>query len=172
MARKPTKARKRPIDPSDYGPEERGAHDRIIREETMTAGIRRGRVVTQLMLDRYRQRNEITGRQYEAGIKLWQDWYAAGRDMRVSGTYQPPTSKSEATMSDGQALAHVAFTKAIRALGLRYSPVVVHVVCVNGSLADWSHGRMHVKRAMERLSLGLDMLGDFYRMPINQKEKS
>ena len=75
------KKKKRIVQPSDLGPAERLEHDEIILEETMKAGIVRARVTTQTVLDRYRQRNQISAEQFDAGERFRVAWFIGCRQL-------------------------------------------------------------------------------------------
>ena len=74
---------KKPIHtPSDFGPRERVQHTEGIAYENVDKRLgspKRMRVTVQTPLDRYYSREQITRRQFEAGMKLYALWRRAGQ---------------------------------------------------------------------------------------------
>lgn len=142
---------------SDFGPAERALHDYVVLEETVQAGIKRARVDAALLLDRYRKRNLIEERQYEAGIRLRSTWIDAGRLPHVTCQYNELiASGSVAGFYVGREDARKAYIAAMRAVG----PIASNEI-VSACLLDLPMGGAV---RLEILRRGLTVLADHYRM--------
>ena len=144
-------------------PAERGQHDGIVVEETMQAGVYRARVTTQTPLDRYLTRDQITKRQYDAGQRLYADWYRAGSSPHLIGTYGPPTG-GEPALTDAQAYARRRVNEAMRRVGIRLSPILVSVVLLGEAARETGAQMGEPKAGIVVLKLALDSLADHYGM--------
>lgn len=162
--RKKQAARRPRQELGDLGPPERAQHDQVRTEETMTAGVRCGRVMTQTMRDRYWRRGLITERQHVAAERLWSDWYASGRAPTIVASYTERMDRGDGA-DDGRLLASDRCRQAIQAVGIYLSPILVHVVCTDGAIEAWSVNRMKQVEAMALLRVALSTLADHYRMP-------
>ena len=88
-AAKRRRDRKIPLGPADQGPPERYQHGDVIRSEPgADAGVFHRRVTTQSALDRYLNRSQISQRQFDAGVKLYRLWRAAGGAQRITMSYE------------------------------------------------------------------------------------
>ncbi len=88
-AAKRRRDRKIPLGPADQGPPERYQHGDVIRNEPgADAGVFHRRVTTQSALDRYLNRSQISQRQFDAGVKLYRLWRAAGGAQRITMFYE------------------------------------------------------------------------------------
>ena len=160
--------RQQPSAPTDFGPEERWQHDEYREEyvENKAGSPKRRRVTTQTPLDRYFNRDQISQRAYEAGMKFYALHRRGVGTQRVTGKYSPAVGKSNAEMSDGQAHAFTEFAKAQREIGRQLNSCAYDVCIVGISAADWAkaHGG-DPKGGILVLRLALDALGDHFGMP-------
>ena len=174
---------------------EREAHDEVLVEDRTVLDERGGgmirargpRVVTQTPLDRYLRRGSIGDRQHKAGEKLRSDWYVSGLEPHVvanllgSGGGECGYGMAK---GEGQAIAREEWRRAVKATGIRLSPILIAVCCEDRTAAEWllSTGfrgraepgptgnvetaekadyRVHLE-AMVTLKLALDVLADHY----------
>ncbi|MEM7446405.1 MAG: DUF6456 domain-containing protein [Pseudomonadota bacterium] len=151
---------------ADHGPAERYQHgDVIVSSPTETAGISAKRVMTQRTLDRYAQREEIDARQYSAGDALYRLWYAAGRSPKLTLNLLS-VGGSDENAEDRKAGAWADLNQALRAVGQRLSPILVHVCLTDGTASAWAKQNGHDPRGgLTVLRLALDALGDYLRLP-------
>jgi len=154
----------------DSGPAERWQHDASTRADVLVGGeLRRvTRVTTQTPLDRYRLRGEIDDRQWRAGERLRCDFTLAGAQQRITAAYAEAGSRSELTWNERQLAARARYAAAMTAVGKILSPILVHVVCLDGKGSDWAAGRgLQGRRAeiagMTALHLALDALDGHYQ---------
>ena len=142
MARKKTQQkRSMKLDVGIMPTPERHQHDALELEETAQAGRHRVRVSTQSTLDRYRARNQIMDRQYQAGEQFAAHWHGAGKGQRTVGSYAERTQGGEE--SDNPHVAHNAreIAKALETLdrvGEEFSGVTIHVCGLGDSAGDWA----------------------------------
>lgn len=117
--------------------------DRIILDEKSGGMVRaRGpRVVTQTPLDRYRHRGNINERQFKAGEKLRSDWYVSGLEPHTVANLMGSGGGGECSYgmakSEGQAIAREEWRQAIKATGIRLSPILIAVCCEDRTAPDW-----------------------------------
>ncbi len=168
----PIKRRPKPRTPPSVaalvGPHRTQHGDMLETEDTARAGKLRVRNRTQTMLDRYYGRRELdkdlqkNQRLYDTGCRLYALWYAAGGiQLRASGfeRHIPTTGNT----SDEQARKRRELNNAMRAVGLRLSPILVHV-CICGEAArDWPPLR-EPKAGLDVLILALGALADHWRV--------
>jgi hypothetical protein len=126
------------------------------------------RVTTQTLLDRYKQRQEITETQWKAGDTLRADFYLAGMEPRIIGSYQEP-SHGKGEITDRQVAARQRFRHAMQAIGPEFSSAVVNVCLLDQSSAISFINRGYAKRraeivGMEFLKAGLGRLAKHYGM--------
>lgn len=147
---------------ADLGPLERSRHgDLIVIEETTQAGVKRARVDTVYLLDRYKRRKLVELRQYDAGIRLRSTWIDAGREPHLTARYQDIVSGGTlGGFFTGREDARRAYIAALRAIGPIASNEVIAVCLLDEAVG----GAVH----MEILRRGLDVLADHYRMPKHQ----
>jgi len=153
---------------SDFGPlglkgrEEKG--DSIVLEETVQAGVKRARVRSQSMLDRYLLRGQISRRQYDAGERLHRAWRASGAAPMVVANYGPRI-KGGNEMTERQAVQRADVTAALVALGTRLASVLIHVCLCDEAAGDWGgHHRGRATDGIPILRLALDSLADHWGM--------
>lgn len=138
--------------------------DVIELEETVQAGIKRARVRSQSMLDRYLLRDQITRRQYDAGERLHRAWRASGAAPMVVANYGPRI-KGGGDISDHQAALRADVGTVLTAMGSRQASVLVHVCLCDEAAGDW--GDRYRGRATDGipiLRLALDGLADYWGM--------
>lgn len=142
---------------------------RVIESGILTeqAGVFAHRVSDQRLIDRYKVRGNITYRQWEAGDRLYNTWYNAGRSpVQVAAlTVRVDGGGSKRDMSERQSINWSAFVKALEALSLDMRNIIICSVLheeVPGSLAK-SKGHNPVG-GLYGLALSLDALGDVYGM--------
>jgi hypothetical protein len=126
------------------------------------------RVVSSAPLDRYRRDGNITEAQYRAGCRLRRDWAAGEGSRRLIALYGERTTDT-GEITDSQAERRHEYILAMHALGPELSPVVVHVVLLEGPASAWAEerGRRGVRareHGMTALCLGLDRLSRHYRL--------
>jgi len=139
--------------------------DAVSLEETMRAGVKRARVETQTMLDRYHRRGFLTSRQYDAGQRLHGLWYAAGRSPTVIGGYGIKVSGSSQDIGERHAAAWRDLNKVLRDAGKVAASVLAHVVFHDFSAGDWSVMRgMKKRQGITELRLALDSLARYWRI--------
>jgi len=125
----------------DVGTPERQQHDVLELEETPAAGVRRVRVATQSMLDRYRARNQLMDRQYAAGEQFAELWHEAGCGQRTVGSYAERTQGHDTSIHPKMAHASRETKKALDALdhvGAEFSGIIIHVCGLGHSAGDWA----------------------------------
>jgi hypothetical protein len=154
---------------SDFGALSPGAReekgDVIALEETVQAGVKRARVRSQSMLDRYLLRDQISRRQYDAGERLHRLWRASGAAPMVVANYGPRI-KGGGDISDRQAALRADIGTVLTAIGSRQASVLIHVCLCDEAAGDW--GGRHRGRATDGipiLRLALDGLADYWGMP-------
>ena len=129
---------------------------------------RGARCVNARPIDRYRRDGAVSEAQHRAGTKLRSDWVDGAGSGRTTARYAPPQSPG-GEMSDSQAECHHAYVMAMQALGPELSPVVVHVVLLEGSASSWAEqrGRRGTGAKVEgmvTLRIALDRLARHYRL--------
>lgn len=149
---------------ADAGPPERHQHGDTIRiEPADAAGVFYRRVTTQTVLDRYRARNEISQRQFDAGAKLYAIWRAGGAAQRVTALYEVRI-KARREISDRQAEMRHRITQVLRHMG-PLAGVLVHVCLCDAAARDWATARGDAPQAgLAVLRLALDGLADHWRL--------
>ena len=144
------------------GREKKG--DSIILEETVQAGVKRARVRSQTILDRYLLRGQIARRQYDAGERLHRFWRASGAAPMVVANYGPRI-KGGNEMTERQAAQRADVTAALLAIGTRQASVLIHVCLCDEAAGDWGgHHRGRATDGIPILRLALDSLADHWGM--------
>ena len=157
------KKKKRIVQPSDLGPAERLEHDEIILEETMKAGIVRARVTTQTVLDRYRQRNQISAEQFDAGERFRVAWFIGCRGASVTANYDVRIPTTKTSVDDHTMNARRDVRGALDAVGKQLSPIVVHTCGMDLSAQSWASKHGHDGRSgLTVLKIALDGLVDHF----------
>lgn len=117
--------------------------DRIILDEKSGSMVRaRGpRVVTQTPLDRYHHRRNIDDKQFKAGERLRSDWYVSGLEPHTVANLMGSGGGGECSYgmakSEGQAMAREAWRQAVKAAGIRLSPILIAVCCEDRTAPEW-----------------------------------
>lgn len=151
---------------------ERYQHDVIGVALTLTRGRRRRerRVLTQVPIDRYHRRREIAAVHYDAATRLKADFAQAGFTPRVTAAYADaidrpthPTGPEDHGSIDAKRRCR----QALAAVGPVLSPILLDVVCLDRTAADWATARgREGKRAgtegLAVLKLALDALAIHY----------
>ena len=140
----------------------RAKGDVVAIEETMQAGVRRARIKTQTMLDRYLIREQIDRRQFDAGERLHRAWRASGSAQTVVASYGLRISGG-GDLTQRQAAIRADVTSALLAVGNRQASILVHVCLCDESAGEW--GERHRGKAndgMAVLRLALDSLADHW----------
>lgn len=148
----------------DSGPPERYQHGDVIRTEPgADAGVFYRRVATQSVMDRYLSRAQISQRQFDAGMKLYRLWRAAGSAQSVTFAYGPRV-EARRELSQEQAELRQRVTEVLRGAG-PLSAILVHVCLCDGAARDWAKARGDAPQAgIVILRLGLDALADHWRL--------
>ncbi|MEC4591625.1 hypothetical protein VPG91_11555 [Nitrospirillum amazonense] len=160
----------------DTGTPERRAQGDVRLEETMVAGVKRARVYDQTVLDRYHARGllrdaaspgdeaeRIADRRRDAARRLYADWRASGLEPTVVAGYGERLAST--TGEDVGAQRYIAYRAAVQGVGIRLSPILMHVVLLDLSAAEWGRERrIHPNAVMPILNLALDTLADHYGM--------
>ena len=143
----------------------RAKGDIVEIEETIDAGIKRARVRTQTMLDRYLAREQITQRQFDAGQRLHGTWRAAGSAQTVVASYGLRVAGG-GDMTQRQAALRSDVTSALLSTGNRLASILVHVCLCDEAAGTW--GERHRGKAADGipvLRLALDCLADHWGLP-------
>lgn len=142
---------------ADYGTAERWQHSRRELVLTENAGIYAMRAGDECALDRWLGAGVITADEHEAGMKLRRDYHhgrVAQLAQRVYDGVRAPTpgagwhSRAE-LRDDVSEAAYRRWRTAIRAMGMRLSPLLIAVCCEDGALA-WSR-RGELRFALQQL---------------------
>lgn len=126
------------------------------------------RAVAVRPIDRYVRDGHIIRAQHKAAEKLLADWIAGEGSHRMTALYGERADRT-GEMSDAQAIRHKSYVEAMQALGPELSPVIVHVVLLEGSATSWAEqrgrrGPRAKEHGMTALCLGLDRLARHYRL--------
>jgi len=148
----------------DAGPPERYRHGDVIQvEPAERAGVSYRRVMTQSALDRYLAREQISQRQFDAGLKLYRLWRASGGCQRVIAAYGPRVQGTR-ELSDRQAALRQDVTQVLRRMG-PLAGMLVHVCLCDQAARDWARARGDPAQAgIAVLRLALDALADHWRL--------
>lgn len=148
----------------DVGPPERYQHGDVIRSEPgEEAGVFYRRVATQSALDRYLTRRQISQRQFDAGMRLYQLWRAAGGTHQITLAYEFRV-RGHRELSDRQAVLRRRVTEILRALG-PLAGILVRVCLCDEAARDWAAARGDAPQAgVVVLRLALDSLADYWRL--------
>lgn len=163
---KPAKAKQPPLGPT---PERAAKGDIVDGEHRVGTGERwkGARVVSTSPLDRYRRGGAITDIQDRSGKRLAADWKAGAGAAALIGSYGERESTASGEMTDTAAERHHAYVMAMQSLGPELSPVIVHVVLLDGSASGWAEARGRrgtgaKVEGMVTLRLALDRLARHY----------
>ena len=151
---------------SDLGPDEKLNHGDYIPEETMIPGVLRLRDREHDPLDRCLNRNQITRKQYDAGVRFQKDFYIARMtpyfaSPNLSGLRLGPITDS----ADRVMMARDRVQKAISQLGVMLTDCAIDIVGSGHSAADWAKGKNIASRSgIDILRLALSTLARHYRL--------
>ncbi len=148
----------------DAGPPERYQHGDVIRAEPgEDAGVFYRRVATQSALDRYLTRGQISQRQFDAGLKLYRTWRAAGGAHRVTFSYELRVP-GRGEITDEQAVLRQRVTEILRTMG-PLAAILVRVCLCDEAARDWAAARGDAPQAgVVVLRLALDALADYWKL--------
>lgn len=135
---------------------------------TERAGVFAHRVTDQTLLDRYKTRRQIRQRQFDAGMRIYQDWYTSGAAQRVVAptTLRVDGGGGRPTMTEWQAEKAIEVGRALNSVGVRLQGLVRHVCLLDLPPADWARANGYKpKSGFDLLLLALDMLADHYGLP-------
>jgi len=161
MSRRYVMGRRLKLDESfaDEGTAERWQHSRRALVATERAGIFAMRAEEECALDRWLHAGAISESEHEAGIKLRSDYYHGRVSLMAQRTYdgvRAPTpganwhSPAERRSAEADA-SYKRWRSAIRAVGLRTSPLLIAVCCEDGALAWPRRGELrHALQQLER----------------------
>jgi hypothetical protein len=164
MPRRKPRTRRRRAElprPAHWPPLEREQHGGGTVEEgrQLTAGgiatMRGRRAIAECMLDYYRNAGHITGRQYDAGMRVRTLADRANLDSPVTASYNERVPGS-GEMSDGQVRAREALSRIILLWNARQALISL-AVCVYDEPAG--------ARGLETLRASLEALAGFLRLP-------
>ncbi len=149
---------------ADTGPPERYRHGDIIQSEPGDeAGVQFRRVMTQSVLDRHLARDQISQREFDAGLKLYRLWRASGASPRVIASYAQRVQGAR-DITDRQAVLRSGVTAVLRRMG-PLSGILVHVCLCDEAARDWAKARGHAPQSgVVVLRLALDALADHWRL--------
>lgn len=169
--RPPTKAREERLGPTP----ERLAKGDMVQADMPdgTHKVARGervatvRVLSTAPLDRYRRDGNISEAQYRAGCRLRSDWAVGEGTRRLIALYGERQSSATGEISDAQAERRHEYVIAMQALGPELSPVIVHVVLMEGTAPGWAEDRGRrgtgaKVEGMVTLRIALDRLARHY----------
>lgn len=127
------------------------------------------RVEDSTMLRKYLRDKAIGNEQFKAGLLLHADFITAGIEPRVISSYREAVGGKGSwdMLSASQSDARRRYVQAMTFVHHRFRPVLVHVVCLGFTAADWalSTGRRGTTAqtvGMENLRYGLDDLMAWY----------
>ncbi len=144
---------------ADHGTAERWQHSRRELVLTEQAGIQAARVQDECALDRWLGVGAISAQEHAAGMKLRSDYhhgrvplaaqrvYDGVRAPSPGASWQSPAERR----GDAAEMAYKRWRHAIRAVGLRLSPLLIAVCCEDGALA-WPR-RGELRHALQQLEL-------------------
>lgn len=139
-----------------------GTHKVARAERVATA-----RVLSIAPFDRYRRDGVLTEMQHRAGCRLRADWRAGSGSASLVSLYGERGSTATGEISDAQAERHHAYAMAMQDMGQELSPVVVHVVLLEGTASGWAEQRGRrgtgaKAEGMVTLRIALDRLARYY----------
>jgi hypothetical protein len=128
---------------SDLGTPQLKRHHLVVIEGS---GKPHGRVVDQRPLDRYLVRGQLSENGqiaralFEAGHRLRTDWTIAGLEPRLIGQLGP-RGHGPNDFTQTQLAARRRKDQALAAVGPAFIPILVHVVCCDGTAGEWARGQ-------------------------------
>ncbi len=163
------KAKPKPPELRDFGtPEIKQRHLVVIEGHKLHP---HARVVDQRPLDRYFVRHLLSPKDpdmnrlmYLAGCRLREDWELAGLVQKLTGNLDG-VDGGKREWSETQLDAKARKDRALKEIGLIFTPLIVHVVCTDGSAGEW--GQRHCgsrRKGLPALRIGLWRLVKHYRL--------
>ena len=165
-ARRAQRLRQAEAAAADEGPTpERFKHADVIEvEETIKAGVKVQRVRTENLLDRYLLQGVIDEDRHTAGMMLYADFRVTEANSSLAGHYGPKQIDARQRASEAGLEAQHNLTRALQAVGIILSSVLVHVCLCNQPVKDWARARGNRERdGAAALRLALGALCDHYR---------
>lgn len=108
-------------------------------------------------------RGGIDARLRNAGHRLYADWYRSGAHPQVVSSCWTSTGSGRGDMTERQVQAWKAFQRAIQAVGLILSPVVIDVCLWDRAAGDWAANAGKPRSdGPAILRLGLEVLAVHY----------
>lgn len=149
--------RRKKQDPIDYGPKELAGKATLSKGQRLDpAGklVRGAKNITQTPLDLYSVKKLITKSQYNAGQRLYKDWYAAGRQPVLTFDYNQRSARTTGDGAESKEHHRHAYQAALKALSSVFADCAQTVILFGYSAGDWasSNGK--------RRDSGLDYLRD------------
>lgn len=167
----------------DAGTPERNAKGDLV--DLVTDTTKGKRSIRAVPLDHYRDSNALdprdrrnNARLYRSGDRLRREWQTSKLTPRMTSDLLGAGGNDAAVpgaMTDRALDAFTRYARAMRVVGVVLSPVLVHVVCLEGTARQWALGRgVRLPAAqtagMTALRLALDALARHYGdMPPEQK---
>ena len=158
MARRYSRGKRRQEgwDVADHGTEERWQHGGCLLILTETAGVLAARVNVECVLDRWIARGAISEEEYEAGLRLRQDYQMGQVPHRVSRVYtglRPDSQASWGSAAERRCpraeLAYRHWREAVIGVGRKYRALLIAVCCEDASL-PWA-ARAELREALQAL---------------------
>jgi hypothetical protein len=148
----------RPV--ADYGTNERWQHSGRMLEPTERRGILAARATEEHIIDIMVVRGILTPRQREAAFRFKLDYQSAALTVHVTSSYNPLSGGGDYAAggrerSDAEEAAYQRWRNAVRALGLRFSGIVITAAC---------HDLLPGPRDLILLQSGLERLAGLYRL--------
>ena len=161
MSRRYVSTRRVRMDESmaDTGTAERWQHSRQALVQTGQAGIHALRAEDECALDRWLGAGAISEGEHAAGLRLRSDYHHGRVSFSVQRVYDGVRAPSPGaswqspaeSRSDVAEAAYKHWRSAIRAVGLRHSPLLIAVCCEDGALAWTRRGELrHALQLLER----------------------
>ena len=121
------------------------------------------RVAKQTQLEMLYGRDAITLAQRNAGERLHKDYYLSGAQQRVTATMEPSLGNGGQATTERQVEAEERYRKAMQAVGMHLSPIVVAVCLLDEPAGDWAQNKgLPRPDGPARLRLALDLLREHY----------
>lgn len=159
----------------DEGTFERRAKGDLYTEESDTISHKRSS--SRAPLDKYRSEGALGRGDSEMNYRLWKAGHMLRQSFRLSKMGGARVTANllaiggkgngQQAITDAAADAHHAYQLAMRDVGVVLGPVIVHVVCMEGTAAEWAEQygwKNRKKDGMAALRLALDALARHYRI--------
>ena len=158
-----------PYTPSDFGTSERIQHTSGVRYERTTKKLgseKRLRITNQTPLDRMKQRDQLTQRQFDAGQKLYALHRKAGQSQSLTSNYNANIVDGGSGLNgDSAGEAFSEYLAALRSVGRDLASVLQWVVITGSAPNEWAKNNGHSpKGGIVAVRLALDAVGDYFRI--------